>query len=114
MTRAPILQSGRRRRQVESFDVESPDARRLAGVEQRRQQAVVGRHEHVVLALGDEDVPFRAHARIDDREVNGSGREVAIRAADPEACLGWPLCRYIVREIDDACLGEARKDDASL
>ena len=67
-----------------------------------RQQAVVGRQEHMSAGRDSDDVARSADARIDDRDVHRAGREIAEGARQPEPRLGRPVHDDLVREIDDA------------
>ena len=93
-----------RRRDAEgpkSVDIEVEDSRRRVPFEYPGQQTVVRCQENMAVRLDEKDSAFGADAWIDDRDVYGAGWKIAVRAIDPEAGLGRPLRRNVVRQIDD-------------
>ncbi len=69
---------------------------------QRSEHAVVGPDEDRTLPTADrERGPLASHPRVDDRDVDGAGREARCHGAQDERRLGDAVARQFVREVDE-------------
>ena len=92
-------------RHREQHDARSVDRDGRLGAPERlpghREQPVVGTHQERARGRAHGDRPaLRAHARIDDRHVDGVGGHVRGRAAQRERAAHHVLARDRVREVD--------------
>ena len=84
----------------------------VPGVTHAREQSVVRRHKIVAVMLNDEYVALGADAGVDDCEMYSAARKIFVTAAYPESGFRWPLCRDIVRQIDDSGIRKTAENDA--
>jgi hypothetical protein len=97
---------------IERVEVEFEHGGIVRRIQHAREQAVVWRHEIVVIVLDEQNVAFSAYAGVDYRQMHASLWKILITSTNPEARLGWPLRGYVVRKVDDFGVMKAADDHA--
>jgi hypothetical protein len=81
-------------------------------VGQLRPAAVVRNEQSVTLDLDAQKRPLRSNARIDYDYMYDSARKVRDRGRKKEGGVADVLCRYVVAEVGNLCVGINGEDDA--
>ena len=64
----------------------------------------------MIVSLHTDDIALRANARIDNGYVHRTRGKIMVRTREPKARFGWPVHGYLVRDVNDPCLGHVTQD----
>ncbi len=91
---------------------EQVDAGGGMGVEDEREEAVVGTHEEPAAGTHRDRPALRADARVHDRHEHGARREVPVRGVERERPGGHVVGGYLVGDVHERRLGAGGQDRA--